>query len=840
MMQQYLRIKADYPDILLLYRMGDFYECFFDDAQRAAKLLDITLTQRGNSAGEPIPMAGVPYHAIDNYLAKLIAQGESAAICEQIGDPATSKGPVERQVTRIITPGTVSDEALLHDTHDNLVLAIAEEKNSFGIAYLDISSGRFEIFEVHTAAALLDELGRLKPAEIIVAENFDPQLRHQLPCRSISKRPVWEFELNTAKRLLTQQFGTKDLTGFGCETLTTAVIAAGALLHYAKHTQRQTLVHIQALKKRDLSEHISLDATTRRHLELTDSLSGNPQHSLFSILDRTQTSMGKRCLRRWLTRPLRNQQRVQHRLDAIAAILKNDVIDATQTVLKNIGDIERVLARVALKSARPRDLILLRNTLAALPALQKTLVPLTTPLLEKLKHDCQTFPELHTLLERAVVEAPPLLIRDGGVIASGYDNELDELRNLSENAGQFLVDLEIDERKKTNISTLKVGFNRIHGYYIEISRGQADNAPAHYIRRQTIKNAERYITPELKKFEDKILSAQSRALAREKMLYEQLIEQLLPHLTRLQQLAKSLAAIDVLINLAERAVTLNFVQPTLTTENKITIEQGRHPVVELMQDETFVPNDLTLDTTTRMLLITGPNMGGKSTYMRQTALIVLLAYLGSYVPAKSATIGPVDHIFTRIGASDDLSSGRSTFMVEMTEIANILNYANEKSLVLVDELGRGTSTYDGLSLAWACGLALAQCRAFTLFATHYFELTFLTEQLSAIKNIHVSATEHNDKIIFLHKVEPGPASKSYGLQVAQLAGVPPAVLTQARAKLQQLQSCSAKATQDLSAEQEATPQLPAMLANLELDKLSPKEALDMLYQLKKLYNTQHE
>jgi DNA mismatch repair protein MutS len=829
MMQQYLRIKAECPDMLLLYRMGDFYECFFDDAHRAARLLDITLTHRGNSAGEPIPMAGVPYHAIDNYLAKLIAQGESAAICEQIGDPALSKGPVERKVVRIITPGTVTDEALLNANQDNTLVALAIEKKQIGIATLDLTNGYFEIYEISESANLLNELERIKPAEILLADNSVFHLANY--SASITKRPVWDFELATAKRLLNQQFGTRDLTGFGCEELTAAICAAGALLQYVKHTQRQALPHLQTLKRRYLEDTLSIDATTRRHLEITESLSGNPKNTLFSVLDQTKTSMGRRCLKRWLNQPLRRHERITQRQDAIAEILQQDLFEKVQNILQNFGDVERVLARIALKSARPRDLTTLRSALNLLSELQPALTSLSTPLLEKLKHYTQTFPELQQLLTKAIIDEPPTLIRDGGVLARGYDSELDTLRELSENASQFLADLELKERQATNIPSLKVSFNRVHGYYIEISRGQAELAPQHYIRRQTVKNAERYITHELKAFEDKILSAQSRALAREKMLYEALLEQLLVYLPRLQQLAKGLAALDVLFNLAERAETLNLQRPQLTLNPQIIIKQGRHLVIEQVQEQPFVPNDTIFDEHTRLLMMTGPNMGGKSTYMRQIALIVLLTYLGSYVPAQSAAIGPIDKLFTRIGASDDLSSGRSTFMVEMTEMANILHHANEHSLILVDEIGRGTSTYDGLALAWACGLALANIQAYTLFATHYFELTFLTEHASVIKNYHVGATEHDEKIIFLHHVLPGPANKSYGIQVAQLAGMPANVLNTAREKLKQLQAPT------LTHEKSALPSsflVEQQLLAIDPDQLSPKEALELLYKLRQL------
>jgi DNA mismatch repair protein MutS len=833
MMQQFLRIKAEHPDILLLYRMGDFYECFFEDAHRAAKLLDITLTHRGNSAGEPIAMAGVPYHSIENYLVKLLEQGESAAICEQIGDPATSKGPVERQVTRIISPGTVSDEALLNANHDNLLVALEHKKDKFGIASLDMSNGRFQVLEVSGKNALQAELERLQPVEILLHEKFPGEA---LPAktRGVSLRPIWDFSLDTAQRNLCKQFNTKDLSAFAVDDVPLAVMAAGAILAYAQHTQRQALPHIKALKKLLASDTLHIDAASRRHLEIDRNLKGGNDNTLLSVLDNCQTVMGKRCLRRWLNRPLRNIKHVQQRQQAIGKIIAQHAIEPVQAVLTGITDVERAISRIALLTARPRDLTLVRTTLSLLPDLQQAMKNLSGELLDVLKQHTQTFPELHQLLKKALIDVPPVLIRDGGVIAAGYNSELDELRNLSTNANQFLLDLEIREKQQTGIATLKVGYNRVHGYFIELSRAQADSAPVHYIRRQTLKNVERYITPELKEFEDKVLSAQSRSLAKEKQLYQALLEELATHLHPLQQLARSLAALDVLVNLAERAQSLNYHCPTLSETCVIDIEQGRHPVIEAVQREQFIANNTQLDTATQMMLITGPNMGGKSTYMRQTALIVLLTHIGSYVPAKSATIGPIEQIFTRIGASDDLSAGHSTFMVEMIEIANILHHASPRSLVLVDEIGRGTSTFDGLALAWACALQLADIGALTLFATHYFELTELATTAAQIRNVHVSAAEQGDDIVFLHKIEPGAASRSYGIQVAKLAGVPAKVLAEAKAKLHALQQEGPALLPAKSASPIEANKVELALAAVEPDELTPKEALNVLYKLKKL------
>ena len=845
MMQQYLRIKAEYPTMLLFYRMGDFYELFFEDAREAARLLDITLTHRGQSNGSPIPMAGVPYHAVENYLAKLVKLGQCIAICEQIGDPATSKGPVERQVTRIITPGTVSDAALLSGQHDNLLLAICEQQQQFGIACLDMTSGRFYILQVADTDALLSELSRIQPAEILISETFSQgDLLHKYK-NIIRQRPPWDFEIETAMRLLTEQFQTQDLSGFGCTDLPHAIAAAGCLIVYAKETQRSTLPHIRGLSVQRRDEGIILDAASRQNLELSINIKGGKEHTLLDTIDRTSTAMGSRLLQRWLNRPLRDHHVLKQRLHSISCLLDQQLFAPLQQILKGAGDVERILTRVVLKSARPRDLVQLRTTLTLLPELHASLAQFDAPRITLLATHVSPQPELLATLEKAIIDNPPAIIRDGGVIADGYDAQLDELRALSDNANQFLLDLESKQRELTGIHTLKVGYNRVHGYYIEISRAQAEKAPVEYIRRQTLKNVERFITPELKTFEDKVLSSKSRALTREKQLYEALLETLLTQLIDLQQLAGALAELDVLSNLAERAETLNLCAPELNQSPGIHIEAGRHPVVEQVQQKPFVANDVILDPTRHLLIITGPNMGGKSTYMRQTALIVLLAHIGSFVPAQRAVIGPIDRIFTRIGASDDLASGQSTFMVEMTETANILNNATENSLVLMDEIGRGTSTFDGLALAWACATHLAkEIRALTLFATHYFELTSLPENTNGVFNVHLDAVEHAEKVIFMHAVNEGPANQSYGLQVAQLAGLPRIVIQQAKQRLRHLEEQSVHnmineadpRQADLFAEQTSTPTHPVVtrLSELELDQLSPREAMDLLYQLQAL------
>jgi DNA mismatch repair protein MutS len=842
MMQQYLRIKASHPQDLVFYRMGDFYELFYDDARRAAELLDITLTARGKSAGEPIPMCGVPYHAAENYLARLVKAGVSVAIAEQIGDPATSKGPVDRQVVRVVTPGTLSDEALLDERIDNLLLAVTQRQDLYGIAYLDLSTGRFRVLEISGEEALTGELQRLDPAETLYHESiYQPAITGRRGARS---QPPWEFETQSARRALNTQFQTHDLQGFGCDGLELAIGAAGCLLQYVKDTQRGNLPHIRSLQPENRADSVILDAATRRNLEIDVNMAGGQTNTLLSVMDRSVTAMGSRMLRRWLHRPLTNIEVLRTRHAAIQSLCDNYAYETVRSALKPVGDMERILTRVALRSARPRDLTRLLSSLQALPQLRTELAQLNAPLLRSLSEQAGEYPELCQLLASAIIENPPVVIRDGGVIADGYDQELDELRRISSNAGDFLLDIEKREKAATGISTLKVGYNRVHGYYIEISRAQSDRAPADYMRRQTLKNAERFITPELKAFEDKALSSKSRALAREKGLYEELLERLNEHLGPLQDTAAAVAEIDVLANLAERADNLRLSQPQFCDEQIFEVVAGRHLVVEQVLQEPFIANDTLLNERRRMLLITGPNMGGKSTYMRQNAVIALLAHIGSYVPASAAKLAPIDRIFTRIGSSDDLAGGRSTFMVEMTETANILHNATPRSLVLMDEVGRGTSTFDGLSLAWAAAVQLAQTvKAFTLFATHYFELTALPEQCPTMANVHLDATEHQDHVVFLHNIQEGPANRSFGLQVAKLAGIPAPVLQAAREKLLELEQgalhgsapkqtiTALPAQDDLFSATQPHPVIES-LKGLEIDDLTPRQALDKLYELK--------
>ncbi len=839
-MQQYFSIKSEFPDTLLLFRMGDFYEVFYDDAKRAAKLLDITLTTRGESGGAPIPMAGVPHHALDNYLGRLVRRGESAAICEQVSEPTPGKGLVERKVVRVVTPGTITEEALLESKQENLLAALAVRGGKSALAWLELASGRFMLRELDSLAEVDAQLERLQPAELLVEEAADLALAR---VQGLRERAPWKFDASQAEKLLCEQFETSDLRGFGLGEMPLAVTAAGVLLDYVQETQRTALPHLRGIQLELQDEFLHLDAISRRNLEIESSLGGDKRATLVGVIDTSVTAMGGRLLRRWLTSPLRNRARLGRRHAAIGALLAGHSHEAFREELRGIGDIERILSRVALATARPRDLTTLRHALGAMPRLGAILESGDAELQAAIG-GLPAFPELHDLLCRAIVDEPPMLIRDGGVIARGYDERLDELRGLSENASEFLLKYEAEQKEKTGIPSLKVGYNRVHGYYIEITHSHQHLVPPEYTRRQTLKAAERYITEELKAFEDQVLSSRERALAREKHCYSDLLSRLLENLPPLQDLSARLARLDVLCAFAERAGRLDLVEPELSDRDGLDIRGGRHPVVEQIQDEPFTPNDIRMDEETRMLIITGPNMGGKSTYMRQTALIILMAHAGSWVPARSAVIGPIDRIFTRIGAGDDLARGRSTFMVEMSETANILHNATRSSLVLMDEIGRGTSTYDGLALAWACAVHLARrVGAFTLFATHYFELTRLAEREPSVANVHLRAVEHKDRIVFLHAVEAGPASQSYGLQVAALAGVPARVLRQARQHLATLEQQQRTDEPQLGlfdqaafSEEEAEEEDPLRekLEEIDPDALTPREALELLYRLKEL------
>ncbi len=858
LMAQYLRIKAEHPDTLVLFRMGDFYELFYDDARRAARLLNITLTQRGESAGAPVVMAGVPYHQLDNYLGKLIRQGESAVIVEQVGevgaDPSSAvraspdKGPMRREVARIVTPGTATDEALLDPAVANRIAAVCMLEARYGLAWLDLASGQFRVLETAEPSTLAAELARIRPSELLVPDGAALPLNNL----AVRQRPPWHFDLASSQRKLQEAFGVKDLRGFGVQDLRAAVCAAGALHAYAAETAKAALQHVVGLSVEPTEETLLLDPATRRNLELDRTLAGESAPTLVSVLDKTVSHMGARLLRAWLMRPLRKRATLLARQGAVAELLAEppmsdptSALKAVRTSLANIADLERITARIALRSARPRDLAGLHSTLAALPALAAALAAVETARLLSLRGSLGQHGELASKLGLALADQLPLLARDGGVFRTGFDATLDELRALSENADGFLLDLETRERARSGIETLKVAYNRVHGYYIEVSKVHTAKIPADYARRQTLTHYERYITDELKRFEDSVLSARDRALAREKWLYEALLDEIASHIPALQQTAAAVAELDVLASFATAASAHKLVRPELVEERGIHIRQGRHPVVEAVLNSPFTPNDLDLSDARRLLVITGPNMGGKSTFMRQVALIVLLAHTGSYVPAEAASIGPIDRIFTRIGAADDLASGQSTFMVEMSETANILHNASASSLVLMDEIGRGTSTYDGLSLARAVAEHLAaSTQAFTLFATHYFELTTLPAAQPVAANVHLEVAEyadgHGEALAFLHSVRDGPANRSYGLHVAALAGVPRPVIEQARRILAELEQQPAKAAKpaagapQLSLFAEPPSKALKLLDSIEPDELSPKQALEALYKLKKL------
>jgi DNA mismatch repair protein MutS len=846
MMQQYLRIKAEHPHELVLYRMGDFYELFFGDARRAHRLLDITLTTRGQSAGEPVVMAGVPVHALESYLARLIKLGEAVAICEQVGEVGAAKGPVERKVVRIVTPGTVTDTELLDQRRDNLLMAAAVKDNVWGLAWLALAEGRLGLTEC-SPRELGTWLARLAPAEVLVHGDALPDALTQSGA-ALTQRPAWQFDGALGERKLREQLHVASLAGFNAQDLPVAHGAAAALLSFAQHTQGQALAHVGALAVERASDLLELPPATHRNLELTQTLRGEDAPTLLSLLDTCRTGMGSRMLRHWLAHPLRDRTAARTRHEAIAALTAHG-FEPLRDALRSVSDVQRITARVALRQVRPRELAGLRDTLAALPALRAQ-VPHAAPLLGEWSTALAPDEAIEALLRDAIAAEPAALLRDGGVIAAGFDATLDELRAIATNCDAFLLDLEARERARTGIANLRVQFNKVHGFYIEVTQGQLDRVPMDYQRRQTLKNAERFITPELKAFEDKALSAQERSLAREKLLYDQVLDGLQPHLPALGDLGRALAGLDALAALAERAATLSWCRPEFVPQPCIEIERGRHPVVEARLAQTgggpFIANSCRLDAKTRMLVITGPNMGGKSTFMRQVALTTLLAAMGSYVPAAACRLGPIDAIHTRIGAADDLANAQSTFMLEMTEAAAILHGATEQSLVLMDEIGRGTSTFDGLALAGAIAAHLHdKNRAFTLFATHYFELTEFPARHPGAINVHVSAAESHagggHDIVFLHEIEPGPASRSYGVQVARLAGIPAPVVRQARSALESLeaQQRAAAAQVDLFA---APPPAPARepsaaedaLAALNPDNLSPKEALDALYQLKKL------
>ena len=853
MMQQYLRIKADHPDTLVFYRMGDFYEVFFDDARKAHALLDITLTTRGASNGEPVVMAGVPVHALEAYLARLLKLGEAVAIAEQVGEVGASKGPVERKVTRVVTPGTVTDSELLAERQDTVLLAVTSSRTRCGLAWLALAEGRLGVTEC-SEAELPTWLARLQPAEILIPPEGAPSVIKQ-GRTSIVHRPQWQFDAGLGHRKLCERLGVATLAGFNAQDLTRAHAAAAALLSYAEHTAGgagRALAHVNTLQVAHTSELLELPPATIRNLELVQTLRGESSPTLLSLLDTCRTGMGSRLLRLWLTHPLRDRATARARHEAIAALCRHDPEPLRQQ-LRGVSDVQRIAARIALGQVRPRELSGLRDTLQLLPALVACLPPppalQDAPLLQRLLAGLHPDPEIARRLAATLAAEPGVMVRDGGVIAAGFDAELDELRAIATNCDQFLVALESRERQRTGIPNLRVQYNKVHGFYIEVTGSHLDKVPVDYQRRQTLKNAERYITPELRAFEDKALSAQERSLAREKLLFEALVESLQPALKALGDLATALSSLDALAALTERSMTLDWCRPEFVAHPCLEIERGRHPVVEARlaeQDITFMPNDCRLDARTRMLIVTGPNMGGKSTFMRQVALIALLGAIGSYVPAAACRLGPMDAIHTRIGAADDLANAQSTFMMEMTEAAAIVHSATEHSLVLMDEIGRGTSTFDGLALAGAIASWLHEKnRAFTLFATHYFELTEFPKKHARALNMHVSAAESGDQIVFLHAIEAGPASRSYGVQVARLAGMPAGLVRQARGTLEALEAqqlageaqvdlFAAPAAADAAAAAAGPTRLEAALAALDPDQLAPREALEALYRLRAL------
>lgn len=859
MMQQYFALKATQPTMLLFYRMGDFYELFFDDAKRATQLLDLTLTQRGQSAGEPIPMAGIPVHSLETYLVKLVRLGESVAIAEQVSTPNAGKGIVERKIVRVVTPGTLTEDALLDEKQDCILLAVLPHKQSVGIALLDIAGNRFEVTELNLEE-LGNELDRLRPAEILWAEGLAiPEAYRER--YAIHPYPIWHFEHQQGYKRICQHFGVQNLHAFGLETSPLAVGAASAGLHYAQHNHQHTLAQLTSIKRYQLADYLMIDTTTRRNLELDKNQGSEQKYSLLGVMDTCQTAMGSRLLRRWLNQPLRDITQIHARQAVIHTLLSQpSSLHRIRQTLANCADIERTLTRIALASVRPRELKQLAHTLAQLPDLHHLLTQIATPALDKLILGVKPQPSLEAHLAKALADQPPLLARDGGVFRAGFDEQLDHWRNLQQNGGAFLLELEQRERERTGIANLKVGFNRVHGFYIEVSRSQDTPLPADYIRRQTIKNAERYITEELKAHEVEVLQAEDQALARERTLYNELVTYLQTLQDTLYPIAQTLAHLDLLACLSERAISQQWHCPSFVTDRTtIHIEQGRHPVIESALQEPFIPNDSRLNDQAHLMLITGPNMGGKSTFMRQTAIIVIMASMGSFVPASKAEIGQIDRIFTRIGASDDLASGRSTFMVEMSETAHILHHATHQSLILLDEIGRGTSTYDGLSLAYAIAEAVLRLKSLCLFATHYFELTDLANTHQGCINAHVSAIQHERKVIFLHKIEQGSANQSHGIAVAALAGIPAQVLASAEAKLKQLEQHAHPIEYETPAEepeqmadQQQEDNQPSLaqislfsgnpigekvikaLRRFDPDNMTPKQALEALYKLRQL------
>ncbi len=840
MIRQYLSIKADYPNDLLFYRMGDFYELFFEDAVVAADLLEITLTSRGKNRGTPIPMCGVPFHAVDNYLSRLVAMGRSAVICEQVGDPNATRGPVERRVQRIVTPGTLTEESLLDATHESVLMAIntyAAKHHYAGVAWINLSTGLFSVAATRSRTELSTLVDSVRPTEVLVPEGAKEKWDNATPRQLDPLR----FDSALGTSMLANHFGTKDLTGFGIAKLDLVVGAAAAALTYAQEACRQPLDFIEAIRLHSDSSILHMDAQTRRNLEIDRRIQSSDQHgTLFDVVDFTATPMGSRLVRHWLNEPCRDIEIVRARHEVVEGLLEQRMSDSLAKTLRPVGDLQRIVTRIAMGTATPRDLVRTKVAIQCHSQVLELIEKLDLPNEIEALAQHSGLNKVRNLIERAIVDEPPATSREGGMIAQGFDAALDELRAVRSEASNYLQDLEQRERDRTGVPTLRVGHNRVHGYYIELTRAQSSEVPDDYVRRQTLKNTERFVTQELWEFEEKYLRSESDALEREKRLYADLVATIGESAKQLRQAADALARIDVLNGFAEAAREHGYIRPEFTDSSSLSIEDGKHPVLSAGPGLDFVPNSIDMHEFRRMLVVTGPNMGGKSTYMRQTALIVILAYAGSFVPAKRAVIGPIDGIFTRIGASDDLSGGQSTFMVEMTETANILHNATSSSLVLLDEIGRGTSTYDGLALALAIAHSMAQTvRAFTLFSTHYFELTALAQKLETVHNVHLNAVEHNRKVVFLHSVEDGPASQSYGIHVARLAGIPGRVLQHARNQLHKLEQLAIKSGEsnyiDLFEEhlEHEDYDHPAIerLRQTDLDELSPRAAHELLYEL---------
>lgn len=863
MMRQYLEIKSEYPDAILFFRLGDFYEMFHEDAVTASRVLGLTLTSRNKGAAEQVPLCGIPYHSSQGYIARLVGNGFKVAVCEQVEDPRAVKGIVKRQVTEVVTPGLVVDTDTLQPKENNFLMALCQADEDLGVAFVDITTGDFRVTQCRDLDELGSEVLSIAPREVLIADDETGQalhaaLREQLEGRLVNPLPGWVYEYDRARGLLLDFFQVKSLDGFGCESLPAAVRAAGAVLHYLEESRKGGLDHIRTPATYLTQDYLILDAATRRNLELTGTMAeGRKKGSLLGVLDRTVTAMGGRKLRHWISYPLASVSRIQARHAALAELVEKSLLRADlHEALDGVYDLERLAGKISMANANAKDLIALRASVARLPGMLEQLGSLDAALLNELATRIDPLDDVSELIGRAIVDEPPFVLREGGLIRDGYNEELDELRTISRDGKGWIARLEQQERERTGIGSLKVRFNKVFGYYIEVTRTHLARVPEDYERKQTLVNAERFITPALKEYESKVLGAEERTVTLEYDLFQQVRQQVALQGRRLQETADALAALDVLLALATVAHDGNYVRPEVDESTVLTIEEGRHPVIERMSlEERFVPNDAILDTReNQLLIITGPNMAGKSTYMRQVALITLMAHMGSFVPARQAHIGLVDRIFTRVGASDNLASGHSTFMVEMTETANILNHATQRSLIVLDEIGRGTSTFDGVSIAWAVAEYLhdnTRVAAKTLFATHYHELAELARTRDRVQNWNIAVKEWNDQIIFLRRIVKGSASHSYGIQVARLAGIPLQVIDRAKEVLHNLEAgelaleepppLARKRGQKRPAE---SPQLSLFAAGpdplreklqeIDVSVLTPLEALNVLDGLKKL------